>query len=524
MTEAVIDHLWQSTWFALTAALLILVFRGNRASVRFKIWLAASLKFLVPLPLFVLIAQQLHWQVPVAAQPSSGASLVLDQLAAPGRTLLAGFVAAPGGTISGGLANAPVAHAASSAAPTVPRAEAVPGAHAATGVAATYLRPGVWIAVLILWALGCAVLICRRLLQWWRLNSIAWSSSLLDMEAPLPVRATDSKLEPGLFGILWPVLLLPEGIAHQMGPEQLDTIIAHELHHWRRKDNLTAALHMIVETVFWFHPLVWWLGSRMIIERERAVDEAVVDSGSDRQVYAEGILKVCQYYVEPPLPCTAGVSGGTLRKRIEEIMTNRTLRKLNFAKKCLLSAAAAAGVGGPIAIGLLSAPSAAAFAQQPAAAIDGLAMKHYESVEWKFALDIPKHWNAFPPVSSNSPNEVIRFLSNENGTHSLIVFRVPKDPAVSATALSGTIQNVLATKGFGNFISGETAIGTQKIVTLSFDRARQDGASGTWHCIYYYFTEGALAYVLGFGTTNQDTMFPLYEKMARTFVSNEPST
>ena len=522
MTEAVIDHLWQSTWFALAAALLILVFRGNRASVRFKIWLAASLKFLVPLPLFVLIAQQLHWHLPVGLQPPASVSLALDQLAAPGSSLLAELVAAPGATQMAGLSSAPAAHGAPGAAAVeaASSAAATPGVHAVTA----HIQPGVWIAILTLWAVGSLVLISRRLLQWWRLNSIAWSSSLLDIEAPLPVRATDSKLEPGLFGILWPVLLLPEGIARQLAPEQLDTIIAHELHHWRRKDNLTAALHMIVETVFWFHPLVWWLGNRMIIERERAVDEAVVDSGSDRQVYAEGILKVCQYYVEPPLPCTAGVSGGTLRKRIEEIMTNRTLRKLNFAKKCLLSAAAAAGVGGPIAIGLLSAPSAAAFAQQPAAAIDGLAMKHYESVEWKFALDIPKHWNAFPPVSSNSPNEVIRFLSNENGTHSLIVFRVPKDPAVSATALSGTIQNVLAAKGFGNFVSGETTIGTQKIVTLSFDRARQDGASGTWHCIYYYFTEGALAYVLGFGTTNQDTMFPLYEKMAKTFVSNEPST
>ena len=491
MTEAVIDHLWQSTWFALAAAVLILVFRGNGATVRFKIWLAASLKFLVPLPLLVLIAQQLQWHAPLASQPSAAFPIVMQRLVAPG------------------------AHAVSS--PT-----ATPGAYAA------HLHHGAWIAILLLWGGGCAVLTCRRLVQWWRLNSIAWSSSLLDIEAPLPVRATDSKLEPGLFGILWPVLLLPDGIERQLAPAQLDTIIAHELHHWRRKDNLTAALHMIVETLFWFHPLVWWLGNRMLIERERAVDEAVVDSGSDRQVYAEGILKVCQYYMEPPLPCTAGVSGGTLRKRIEEIMTNRTLLKLNFAKKCLLSVAAAAGIGGPIAIGLLSAPSAAAFAQQPATAIDAVAMKHYESVEWKFALDIPKGWNAFPPVSSNSPNEVIRFLSNEDGVHTLIILRLPYDPRQSLAILATASEKVLAKSNFGNFVLGETTMGSRTVVTLDFDRPAAADTPGTngqrWSCRSYYITDGHLLYVLGFGTTNRQAMFALYDRMARTFVAEDSST
>jgi hypothetical protein len=42
-------------------------------------------------------------------------------------------------------------------------------------------------------------------------------------------------------------------------------------------------------------------------------------------------------------------------------------------------------------------------------------MKRYRSAEWNFALDIPKRWHAFPPVSSNSPAEVIRFASKEEG-------------------------------------------------------------------------------------------------------------
>ena len=53
-------------------------------------------------------------------------------------------------------------------------------------------------------------------------------------------------------------------------------IVAHELCHVGRRDNLAAAVHMIVEAVFWFHPLVWWIGTRLVEERERACDEEVL--------------------------------------------------------------------------------------------------------------------------------------------------------------------------------------------------------------------------------------------------------
>jgi len=106
-----------------------------------------------------------------------------------------------------------------------------------------------------------------------------------------------------------------------------------------RRDNLTAALHMLVEAVFWFYPVVWWLGGRLVDERERACDEAVVRTGNDPQVYAEGILKVCKFFVGSPVPCVAGVTGASLKKRIEKIMSRQILPNLTFAKKALVAAA-----------------------------------------------------------------------------------------------------------------------------------------------------------------------------------------
>ena len=98
----------------------------------------------------------------------------------------------------------------------------------------------------------------------------------------------DSTLEPsGVFEFFRPVLLLPEGIAERLMREHLAAIVAHELCHVRSRDNLAAAVHMLVEAIFWFHPLVWWIGRRLVDERERACDEEVLRPGSEPEVYAE---------------------------------------------------------------------------------------------------------------------------------------------------------------------------------------------------------------------------------------------
>src|SRR4051812_2683234 len=78
----VANHLWQSTVFAAAAGLLTLALRRNRASVRYGIWLAASLKFLVPFSLLVSLGGEFGWRTaPVAAQPQL--SFLLEEIGRP---------------------------------------------------------------------------------------------------------------------------------------------------------------------------------------------------------------------------------------------------------------------------------------------------------------------------------------------------------------------------------------------------------------------------------------------------------
>jgi len=161
--------------------------------------------------------------------------------------------------------------------------------------------------------------------------------------------------EPGVFGLFRPALLVPENLVHQLTPQQLDAILAHELCHVRRRDNLAAAIHTAVEAVFWFHPLVWWLGARLIEERERACDEDVLRTGHEPEVYAEGILKICELYLQSPLRCVAGVTGGHLKRRIELIMNNPIRDRLTISRKLLLASVGTVVIAGPLLHGLAEA-------------------------------------------------------------------------------------------------------------------------------------------------------------------------
>jgi flagellar basal body-associated protein FliL len=164
-----------------------------------------------------------------------------------------------------------------------------------------------------------------------------------------------SVFEPGVVGVFNPIILLPERITEHLTSQELRAITAHELAHVRRHDNLTATVHMFVQAMFWFHPMIWWIGSRLLAERELACDEAVVKSCDNPETYAEGVLKVCKSYIESPLICAAGVSASNLSARIERIMTKQMAQGLSISKRLLIAAFTIAFIVSPFVAGWASA-------------------------------------------------------------------------------------------------------------------------------------------------------------------------
>ena len=62
---ALANHLWQSTLFAAGMGLMTLAFRRNAAAVRHALWLAASIKFLVPFAALMTLGSHLGLRAPV---------------------------------------------------------------------------------------------------------------------------------------------------------------------------------------------------------------------------------------------------------------------------------------------------------------------------------------------------------------------------------------------------------------------------------------------------------------------------
>ena len=189
------NHLWQSTLFACAAGLLTLMLRRNRAAMRHGLWLAASVKFLIPFSLLAGLGSQIEWRKsPPVSQPRLD---VVEQISEP-----LAILASPARLLD--------------------------------------QRPSSWFPEVLfsLWLCGFTV---NGLAWWrrWRQVHAAWrAASPLPLNLPMEARLTDAYLEPGVFGVFRPVLLLPEGLSEHLSATQFEAVIAHEVCHVRRRDDV----------------------------------------------------------------------------------------------------------------------------------------------------------------------------------------------------------------------------------------------------------------------------------------------
>jgi uncharacterized protein (TIGR03435 family) len=325
------NHLWQSTAVTGVACLLAICLRHNHARTRYWVWMIASIKYLIPFSLLITAGESLRsaFSAPIQ-RPALAAVLQQVTLPFPQTASLNAL------TYTG-------------ESPAPPAAASLP----------VHLLPSILMGV---WLCGFLLVVFSWVRGWLRIRASIRSSSRAALLAEVPVLSSPCLLEPGIFGIFHPVLLLPHGIEERLSPAQLVAIIAHEMCHVRRRDNLTAAMHMVVEAIFWFHPAVWWIKTRLLEEREQACDEIVLRSGNEAEVYAESILQVCKFCIESPLACVAGVAGSDLKGRIVRIMTGKAAINLGSGRKLLLALAATVAISIPVVFGLVHITQADALA------------------------------------------------------------------------------------------------------------------------------------------------------------------
>ena len=208
----------------------------------------------------------------------------------------------------------------------------------------------------MVWAIGFLAITLARWRGWLRARASLRAGSPVGLPIPIPALITPGAGGPGTIGFFRPALVLPAQLLERLNPQQLAAILAHEMCHVRRRDNIFAAAHMVVEAIFWFHPLVWWIGSRLLEERELACDEEVIRMGCEPSDYVQGILKICRFFTESSSPCISGVTGADVKKRLRAILSGSVAQELAGGKRLALVIAGLATLAAPILIGMLNAP------------------------------------------------------------------------------------------------------------------------------------------------------------------------
>ncbi|MGV3608049.1 MAG: M56 family metallopeptidase [Planctomycetaceae bacterium] len=195
------------------------------------------------------------------------------------------------------------------------------------------LRP--WLAwIVVAWSLGVVICSARPLLGWRTLrrlrrvgvspvpDEVLATLGQLSRQLGLPntVQLLQSTLAqmPIVVGYFRPVILLPVSLLTSVPATQLEALLVHELAHIRQHDFVVNLLQVVAETLFFYHPALWWLSHQIRIEREHSCDDLVVQLLGNRVEYGRALVAVEQLRGRvSALALSAG--GGTLLSRIRRL-------------------------------------------------------------------------------------------------------------------------------------------------------------------------------------------------------------
>ena len=99
---------------------------------------------------------------------------------------------------------------------------------------------------------------------------------------------------PAAIGFFRPAIVFPAWLLPQLSPEEIKIVLLHELAHFRRWDDWSNLVQKIVKAVFFFHPAVWWIESRLTLEREMACDDMVLAQTASPRAYASSLISFAE--------------------------------------------------------------------------------------------------------------------------------------------------------------------------------------------------------------------------------------
>lgn len=197
--------------------------------------------------------------------------------------------------------------------------------------------------LVIFWSIGFGILTLRLLggVAWLlalrRWGSVAapaaWQERFarlrndLDVSDRVRLLSATHISTPMVMGWVRPVVVVPASLWTGLEPRQLEALLRHELIHIARRDHWWNLLLIVTETLFYYHPVLWWLAKSWRTEQENQCDDAVVQSGETPLVYAKALYHLQTIRGQAPaLTIPAAGKKNQLLQRIQRILQSPTKR------------------------------------------------------------------------------------------------------------------------------------------------------------------------------------------------------
>ena len=159
--------------------------------------------------------------------------------------------------------------------------------------------------IFMVWAFFATVGLARVARGLWRVRSL--KKTCVPLEGPLPDRmvnpstsrgiaicTSESLRVPAALGFFHPVIALPGWTLRELSSEELNAVVLHEAAHLERWDDWTNLAQKVIRALLFFHPAVWWIDSRLSIERGMSCDDVVLSRSQNAHRYAACLVSLAE--------------------------------------------------------------------------------------------------------------------------------------------------------------------------------------------------------------------------------------
>ena len=189
----------------------------------------------------------------------------------------------------------------------------------------------------------------------WQNSLVHWTRSL-GVRRPVELQVSDSCSVPVTFGWRNPVILVPRDCLTSSDRVERDAILIHELTHIKNDDFFWQVATHLMTTLYWIHPLAWFIRREAEILRERICDQFCSQS-LGRDAYALALVRIAARSAQLPTMALgmAMAQRSSLRRRLHDINEFKTEP---YSRSCRIRHALAVGMAtcalGIIVVGMLT--------------------------------------------------------------------------------------------------------------------------------------------------------------------------